>query len=151
MSLRPVVILLAVAFALACAAPAAAQSVAPVRVVKPDNLARYWVMVNASIEADVPNIARNISSPGCAAVSFVVEKDGSTSTIKVQHLVPQGDLAGIATSMAKNMRFEPSLSNAGRDRVFSWLIFPFNLPSDPAARTAVMQQCHIEKIGWDQR
>lgn len=147
MPLRPVMILLA----LACAAPAAAQSVAPVRVVKPDNLARYWVMVNASIEADVPNIARNISSPGCAAVSFVVEKDGSTSTIKVQHLVPQGDLAGIATSMAKNMRFEPSLSNAGRDRVFSWLIFPFNLPSDPAARTAVMQQCHIEKIGWDQR
>ena len=50
-----------------------------------------------------------------------------------------------------NMRFEPSLSNAGRDRVFSWLIFPFNLPSDPAARTAVLQQCHIEKIGWDQR
>lgn len=147
MLLRPVMILLA----LACAAPASAQSVAPVRVVKPDNLARYWVMVNASIEADVPNIARNISSPGCAAVSFVVEKDGSTSTIKVQHLVPQGDLAGIATSMAKNMRFEPSLSNAGRDRVFSWLIFPFNLPSDPAARTAVMQQCHIEKIGWDQR
>lgn len=147
MSMRSFVILLA----LACAAPASAQSVAPVRVVKPDNLARYWVMVNASIEADVPNIARNISSPGCAAVSFVVEKDGSTSTIKVQHLVPQGDLAGIATSMAKNMRFEPSLSNAGRDRVFSWLIFPFNLPSDPAARTAVMQQCHIEKIGWDQR
>lgn len=147
MSMRYFVTLLA----LACAAPASAQSVAPVRVVKPDNLARYWVMVNASIEADVPNIARNISSPGCAAVSFVVEKDGSTSTIKVQHLVPQGDLAGIATSMAKNMRFEPSLSNAGRDRVFSWLIFPFNLPSDPAARTAVMQQCHIEKIGWDQR
>jgi outer membrane biosynthesis protein TonB len=147
MQMRPVVILLA----LACAASAAAQSVAPVRVVKPDNLAKYWVMVNASIEADVPNIARNISSPGCAAVSFVVEKDGSTSTIKVQHLVPAGDLAGIAMSMAKNMRFEPSVSNAGRDRVFSWLIFPFNLPAGAAARTAVMQQCHIEKLGWDDR
>ncbi|HEX7770107.1 MAG TPA: energy transducer TonB [Dokdonella sp.] len=147
MSLRSVAILLTVA----CAAPAAAQSVAPVRVVKPDNLAKYWVMVNASIEADVPNIARNISSPGCAAVSFVVEKDGSTSTIKVQRVIPAGDLAGIATSMAKNMRFEPTVSNAGRDRVFSWLIFPFNLPEAPAERTAVMQQCHIEKVGWDQR
>ena len=121
------------------------------RVVKPDNLAKYWVVVNASIEADVPNIARNISSPGCAAVSFVVEKDGSTSTIKVQRVIPAGDLAGIATSMAKNMRFEPTVSNAGRDRVFSWLIFPFNLPEAPAERTAVMQQCHIEKVGWDQR
>ena len=147
MSLRPIVIL----FALACAVPAAAQSVAPVRVVKPDNLAKYWVMVNTSIEADVPNIARNISSPSCAAVSFVVEKDGSTSTIKVQRVIPEGDLAGIAMSMAKNMRFEPSLSNAGRDRVFSWLIFPFNLPEAPAERTAVMQQCHIEKVAWEAR
>ncbi len=144
---KPVVFLLA----LACAAPVAAQSVAPVRVVKPDNLAKYWVVVNSSIEADVPNIARNISSPGCAAVSFVVEKDGTTSTIKVQRLVPEGDLAGIAMSMAKNMRFEPTVSNAGRDRVFSWLIFPFNLPEAPAERTAVMQQCHIEKVSWDDR
>jgi outer membrane biosynthesis protein TonB len=128
-----------------------AQSDAPPRVVVPDKLAGSWVLINSSVEADVPNIAKNISSPGCAAVSFVVEKDGSTSTIKVQRVVPQGDLAKIAESMAKNMRFEPTLSNAGKDRVFSWLIFPFNLPQDTAARTAVMQQCQIDKLGWKDR
>src|SRR5690606_14911518 len=147
MALRPVVILLA----LACAAPAAAQSVAPVRAALPDNLAHYCVVVNASSEAGVPHIARTFSSPRGAALSVVAAMGGRTSTIKVQHVVPAGDLGGIATSMAKNMRFEPTVSNAGRDRVFSWLIFPFNLPPEPADRTAVMQQCHIEKVGWDQR
>ena len=126
-----------------------AQSDAPPRVVVPDKLAGSWVLINSSVEADVPNIAKNISMPGCAAVSFVVEKDGSTSAIKVQRVVPKGDLAKIAESMAKNMRFEPSMSNAGRDRVFSWLIFPFNLPQDAAARTAVMQECQIDKLGWN--
>ena len=38
--------------------------------------------------------------------------------------------------------------NAGKDRAFSWLIFPFNLPADPAARTAVMKQCQIDKLDW---
>jgi hypothetical protein len=140
-----------VLFVLACSGAAFAQSDAPPRVVVPDKLAGSWVLITSSVEADVPNIAKNISAPGCAAVSFVVEKDGSTSTIKVQRVVPQGDLAKIAQSMAKNIRFEPTLSNAGRDRVFSWLIFPFNLPQDAAARTAVMQQCQIDKLGWNDR
>jgi hypothetical protein len=140
-----------VLFVLACSGAVFAQSDAPPRVVVPDKLAGSWVLITSSVEADVPNIAKNISAPCCAAVSFVVEKDGSTSTIKVQRVVPQGDLAKIAQSMAKNIRFEPTLSNAGRDRVFSWLIFPFNLPQDAAARTAVMQQCQIDKLGWNDR
>lgn len=145
--LRRTIVLLAIIASTA----AFAQSDAPPRVVVPDKLAGSWVLINSSVEADVPNIAKNISSPGCAAVSFVIEKDGSTSTIKVQHIVPQGDLAKIAESMAKNMRFEPTVSNAGRDRVFSWLIFPFNLPQEAAARTAVMQQCQIDKLSWNDR
>ena len=137
--------------AMATSTVAVAQSDAPPRVVVPDKLAGYWALVAASVEADVPIMARNISSPGCAAVSFVVEKDGHTSTIKVQRVVPAGDLAKVATSMATNMRFEPTVTNSGRDRVFSWLIFPFNAPTDPAARTAVMQQCQIDKLGWNDR
>jgi len=137
--------------ALVASGAALAQSDAPPRVVVPDKLAGSWVLIHSSVEADVPNIARNISAPGCAAVSFVVEKDGSTSTIKVQRVVPEGDLARIAHSMAKNLRFEPTVSNAGRDRVFSWLIFPFNLPQDPAARSAILQQCQIDRLAWKDR
>jgi outer membrane biosynthesis protein TonB len=146
MSRRIVALLL-----LASGSIAFAQSDAPPRVVEHYKLAGSWLQIITSVEEEEPNNDKNISTPGCAAVSFVIEKDGSTSTIKVQHIVPQGDLAKIAESMAKNMRFEPTVSNAGRDRVFSWLIFPFNLPQEAAARTAVMQQCQIAKLGWNDR
>ena len=69
----------------------------------------------------------------------------------VQKTVPEGDLSRVAYSMAKNMRFEPTVSNAGRNRAFSWLIFPFNAPQDPAARSALMQPCHLEKVAWADR
>lgn len=132
-------------------ATAIAQSTEAPKVVAPEKLSGYWVLLNDSVEADVPNIAKNISAPGCAAVSFVVEKDGSTSQIKVQRVVPAGDLGRIALSMAKHMRFEPTVSNSGRSRVFSWLIFPFNSPADTAARSAMMQPCAIDKLGWQDR
>ena len=140
-----------VLIALACYGTAAAQSTALPRVVAPDKLAQYWALIRASVEADVPNIAKNISAPGCAAVSFVIEKDGHTSMLKVQRVVPAGDFSGIALSMAANMRFESTAVNAGKERVFSWLIFPFNLPKDATARTAVMQPCQVEKLDWKDR
>ncbi len=134
-----------------CCTNVFAQSTLPPRVVAPDKLAAYWVMDRASIEADAPNYGKNLQGPGCAAVSFVVEKDGRTSSVKVQRVVPEGDLGKVAASAAASMRFDPTVSNSGRDRVFSWLIFPFNLPADPAARTAVMQHCQIDKLGWQDR
>ena len=120
----------------------------PPKVIASEQLDKYWVMSNTSVNADVPNYGRNMNQPGCATVSFVVEKNGTTSTIKVQRVVPEGDLGKVAKSVAAGLRFEATAHNAGKDRVFSWLIFPFNLPADPAARTAVMKQCQIDKIDW---
>src|SRR5262245_60693846 len=70
--------------ALACCSTAFAQSTVPPRVVAAEKLPNYWVLDGTSIQADAPNYGKNIDQPGCATVSFVVEKDGSTSTIKVQ-------------------------------------------------------------------
>jgi hypothetical protein len=132
-------------------AAAHAQDQTPPRVVPSEQLDKYWVMTSTSVDADVPNFGRNMNQPGCATVSFVVEKNGTTSTIKVQRVVPEGDLGKVAKSVAAGLRFEATAVNAGKDRVFSWLIFPFNLPADPAARTAVMQKCFIEKLDWKDR
>lgn len=118
------------------------------QVVPSEKLDKYWSMLNSSIEADVPNYAKNIQQPGCATVSFVIEPDGRTSTVKVQRVFPEGDLSRVGLSVAKGLRFEPAPFNTGRQRVFSWLIFPFNLPADKAAATEVMQRCYIEKLGW---
>ena len=129
----------------------AAQDQTPPRVIPSEDLAKYWVMTNTSVDADVPNFGRNMNQPGCATVSFVVEKNGTTSMIKVQRVVPEGDLGKVAKSVAAGLRFEATALNAGKDRVFSWLIFPFNLPSAPAARTAVMNQCFMKKLDWKDR
>jgi hypothetical protein len=118
------------------------------KVIASEQLEKYWVMSATAVDADVPNVGRNMNQPGCAAVSFVVEKNGTTSTIKVQRVVPDGDLGKVAKSVASGLRFEATAVNAGKDRVFSWLIFPFNLPSDPATRTAVMKECQIDRIDW---
>jgi hypothetical protein len=136
-----------VASSLACAQ----MDQTPPKVVASEQLAKYWVMTNTSVDADVPNFGRNMNVPACAAVSFVVEKNGTTSNIRVQRVVPDGDLGKVAKSVAAGLRFEPTAVNAGKSRVFSWLIFPFNLPKDPAARTAVMKRCQIDRIDWKDR
>jgi len=132
---------------------ASAQSMdqSPPRVIQTEQLSKYWTMSNTSVDAEVPNFGRNMNQPGCATVSFVIEKTGTTSNVKVQRVVPDGDLGKVAKSVAASLHFEATALNAGKDRVFSWLIFPFNLPADPAARTAVMQQCYVEKLDWKDR
>jgi hypothetical protein len=141
------------ALSVAFSASAGAQSMdqTPPRVIGSEQLAKYWVMTNTAVDADVPNFGRNMNQPGCATVSFVIEKTGATSTIKVQRVVPEGDLGKVAKSVAAGLHFEATALNAGKDRAFSWLIFPFNLPADPVARTAVMQKCFIDKLDWKDR
>jgi hypothetical protein len=128
--------------------PGVALAQANPRSVTPENLAKYWSLISSSLEANVPLGGRGLDVPGCATVSFVVEKSGRTSTVKVQKVEPPGDLGGVAASAAASLEFEPTVTNAARDRVFSSLIFPFNLPADPAARTAIMQKCVIEPLRW---
>ena len=143
---------LAIAIACTFAPSAFAQKVdnGP-KAVKPERLAHYWVLDNSSVEAEVPNMARGVDQATCAAVSFIVESDGSTSHVKVQKVVPESQLRGVAESMGQHIRFTPTVDNMGRDRVFSWLIFPFNMPSDPDRRTALMQPCALDTIALKDR
>jgi hypothetical protein len=145
--------IIAIAAILIAPIVASAQSMdqTPPRVIQTDQHAKYWTMSSTSVDAEVPNYGRNMNQPGCATVSFVIEKNGTTSTVKVQRVVPEGDLGKVAKSVAASLRFEATALNAGKDRVFSWLIFPFNLPADPAARTEVMKQCYVEKLDWKDR
>ena len=143
MSLR---ILMVVITSLGLAPSAFAQKVP--RSVSPESLEKYWVMMKSSVEGNAPLGGKNMEQSGCAAVSFIVEKNGRASDITVEKVEPPGGLGELAASIASNLEFEPTISNAGRDRVFSSLIFPFNLPPDPEARTAIMQRCVIPARAW---
>lgn len=144
MSMRTLLILLA---GLALVPIAYAQTVP--RSVKPDDLEKYWVLMKASVEGNAPLGGKNMDQSGCAAVSFIVEGNGRASNITVEKVEPPGGLGELAASIVTNLEFEPTITNAGRDRVFSSLIFPFNLPTEPEARTAIMQKCVIPARRWN--
>ncbi len=140
-------ILVAMIIGLALAPLAFAQKVP--RSVKPEDLEKYWVLMKATVQGDAPLGGKNMDQSGCAAVSFIVEGNGRTSNITVEKVEPPGGLGELAKSIAEHIEFEPTISNAGRDRVFSSLIFPFNLPADADARQAVMEKCVIPARRWD--
>ena len=119
------------------------------RSVKPEDLEKYWVLMKATVQGDAPLGGKNMDQSGCAAVSFIVEGNGRTSNITVEKVEPPGGLGELAKSIGEHIEFEPTISNAGRDRVFSSLIFPFNLPADADARQAVMEKCVIPARRWD--
>lgn len=143
--------LLALGALLPLAAGAQQTTQPPPKVIPSERLANYWIMTNTSVDADIPNSGMNLNVPGCVTVSFVVGKDGRTSQIKVQKVAPPSDLGKVAASVAASLEFQPTGLNAGRDPVFSWLIFPFNLPPDPDARKQIMRDCAVDTLEWKDR
>ncbi len=138
--------LIALIFAFTLMPLAYAQKVP--RSVKPEDLDKYWVMMKSSVEGNAPLGGKNMDQSGCAAVSFIVEGNGRASNVTIEKVEPAGGLGELAASIAANLEFEPTITNAGRDRVFSSLIFPFNLPPDPEARAMIMQKCVIPARRW---
>lgn len=153
--IRPFPIRRPLAYAVVCSIAFASGSVLAQRqprVVAPDDLAKHWVLIAASVQGDAPMFGKGMDVPTCATVSFVVDGTGSTSSVKVQRIVPDGpDLAKLALSIGAHLKFEPSVTNGGRDPVFSWLIFPLNLPTDAAARSELMKPCVIERLRYADR
>jgi hypothetical protein len=114
-----------------------------IRVVQPADLTNYWVMTNTSLNVDVPNSGVNLSKPTCAAVTYMIGSDGVTRNIVVRKTIPAGDLKTVAASAVKDMHYVPGKDNVGREPVFTYLVIPFNLPADPAARKRITDACTL--------
>jgi hypothetical protein len=122
------------------------------QVIAPERLASYWLLASAG-RANVPNSGRNLDAPSCAAVSYIVEKDGSTSQAKLERLVPDGDLGKVAVGVVAGMRFAATKQNLGKDRVFTYVVIPFNLPDvnstdagDRNKRAQVLGACQLDNF-----
>lgn len=106
-----------------------------VRRLPPERLANYWLLDADSAQARAPNAGYGLDLPTCVAVSYVVEKNGATSHVKLERAVPPGPLAKIAVNVVAGMRFAPAPQNLGKDPVQTYVVMPFNLP-DPASTAA---------------
>ncbi|MGA9333512.1 MAG: hypothetical protein WBV39_04475 [Rudaea sp.] len=123
-------------------------------VIPPQRVAHYWLLESSSAQARVPNSGRNLSAPSCAAVAYTIEKNGSTSNVKLERLVPPGDLGNVAVRVVAGMQFAPTPQNLGKDRVSTYVVMPFNLPAaDPnkpdvqALRARVLAPCELKGFG----
>ncbi|QNK02760.1 energy transducer TonB [Dyella telluris] len=137
---------LMLALALTGAAPLLAQAQA--RMVGPEQIQSYWIMLNTKVDADVPNSGRNMDKPGCVAVSYLIGSDGVPQNVTVRKVVPQSDLDAVAKSVASNFRYGPALKNSTHEPVNTYFIVPFNLPADPAQRQSITNACKLP--GYDQ-
>ncbi|HET7592514.1 MAG TPA: energy transducer TonB [Rhodanobacteraceae bacterium] len=133
------------AAALLAASTASLAAVGPnIRAVPPDHINDYWVMTNTSLDVDVPNSGVNLDKPTCSAVTYMIGSDGVTRDIVVQKTIPAGDLETVAKSAVKDMNYVPGAINAERQPVFTYIIIPFNLPTDPAARKQITDACILK-------
>jgi hypothetical protein len=127
---------------------------AGVKRVEPDRLAHYWLLdPNSAQSANVPNSGYGLDAPTCAAVSYVVEKNGATSHVKLERVVPDGPLGKVAVGIVSVLRYAAAGQNAGKDPVATYVVMPFNLPdaastnpADRAKRTRVLDACRLENF-----
>ena len=135
----------AVVAALLTTSVASFAAVGPnVRAVQPGDIGNYWVMTNTSLSVDVPNSGVNLDKPTCSAVTYMIGSAGVTRDIVVVKTVPAGDLDVVAKSAVKDMQYVPGAINAERQPVFTYIIIPFNLPTDPAARKRITDACVLK-------
>ncbi|HET7561661.1 MAG TPA: energy transducer TonB [Rhodanobacteraceae bacterium] len=134
----------AIAGLVAAVAASAAAATINVLAVTPDQLTSYWVMTNTSLTVDVPNSGHGMDRPTCAAVTYMIGSDGATHDIVVRNTIPMGDLKSVAASAVKNMHYSPTTTNSARQPVFTYIIVPFNLPEDPAARKRITDACALK-------
>ncbi len=115
-----------------------------IQAVQPDHLTNYWVMTNTSLDVDVPNSGVNLEKPTCSAVTYMIGSDGVTRDIVVRKTIPAGDLTTVAASAVKDMHYVAGPDNASQSPVFTYIIIPFNLPADPAARKRITDACILK-------
>lgn len=132
-----------IALALGCALPAMAQS----RKLDPQNLSRYWILLNTNVQMDAPNTGLNLDKPGCVAVTYTVGSGGIPMNVKVAKVVPRSDLGPAATSAVSNFRYGPALSNHNSEPVDTYYVVPFNSPDDKAQRQTLMDACKLPGYG----
>lgn len=120
--------------------------------IPPERLQAYWLLADTG-NPSVPNSGRNLNAPSCAAVSYVVEKDGSTSHVKLEKIEPDGDLAKIAVNVVGAMRFAPAPQNLGKTPVLTYVVLPFNLPdatapnaTDRELRASTLAKCRLDNF-----
>ena len=142
------VVALALAVGIAAVATQTCAAERP-HLVQPENLSKYW-LVSSTGDPKAPSYGKNLTAPTCVAVSYVIERGGGTSRVKVEKMEPDGDLRGVAESIVSNLHYTAAAQNIGKDPVYTYVILPFNAPdvskgpSAAAEKQRLTDQCKLD-------
>lgn len=125
------------ALAASSAVPAAEDDLLAVG---PGDLAKVWKLDTKAWDVEVDST----SGVGCAAVSFIIEPDGSTSGYKLLRSVPEGDYVKAAQAIVGMFRFEPGPLNPKHEAVFTYLTISFNDLRDKALGSNIRKPITVD-------
>ncbi|GAH44628.1 MAG: energy transducer TonB [Rudaea sp.] len=95
--------------------------------VQPADLSKWW-LVSSTGDPKMPSYGKGLTTPTCVAVSYRIERGGATSQIKLEKVVPDGDLGAVAIEIVKGLRYTAAQQNIGKDPVYTYVVLPFNAP-----------------------
>jgi len=97
--------------------------------VPPENREDYWIL-NEISNPYYPGEAARQGVEGCAAIAFVIESNGSTSSFHALASHPPGVFLQAAAAAISKWKFTPSEKNSSRQPVYTYQVIEFNLRSD---------------------
>ena len=115
---------LALAASLLAAEPEASSD-DDVIVLAPGERSAYWVLDRSTVGRNVKPKSVPRGSIGCAAVSFIIERNGSTSTFKLLRSTPEGQWDALSRKVVEGLRFKPGEKNPKAEVVFTYLTITY--------------------------
>lgn len=117
--------------------------------VQPVDLSNWW-LVSSTGDPKMPSYGKGLTTPTCVAVSYRIDRGGTTSQVKLEKIVPDGDLGAVAVDIVKGLQYTAAAKNVGKDPVYTYVVMPFNAPevskgpSAVAEKQRLVDQCKIE-------
>jgi hypothetical protein len=90
--------------------------------VSPEDAARLWKRVETGSEIDLPGSAQRYGA-GCAALSYVIEANGTVSTIRMLHAYPRKEVGDAVAKWLAGWKLEPTESNFEKSPIYTIQIF----------------------------
>jgi len=131
------------------AASGSAFALERAHLVQPAELSNWW-LVSSTGDPKVPSYGKGLTTPTCVAVSYRIERGGITSQVKLEKIVPEGDLGAVAVDIVKGLQYTAAQKNIGKDPVYTYVVMPFNAPdvnkgpSAAAERQRILDACKLE-------
>ena len=113
-------------------------------VATPEERPAYWMLDRSTVEKNVKTKDVPRGAVGCSAVSFIIEKNGTTSTFKLLRSMPEGQWDEVSRKVVSGLRFTPGEKNPKPDAVFTYLTISYSGPGEKALGSRLKPRVQLD-------